>query len=111
MGLLDSLSVLFVSFSRITNQTWPYVTMPDFAVRMAKILPLTDAISVNLLPIVHASDRREWEEYSVANDQWVDQGMALQDEWDGYYGPKGIYNGKKNNVLHTDFEPLPYSVR
>jgi type II secretory pathway pseudopilin PulG len=67
-GLLDSLAVLYVSYAKMSNQTWPFVTMPDFAIRLAKILPLTDAIAVNVLPVVTAENREKWEAYSVAND-------------------------------------------
>jgi hypothetical protein len=108
-GLLDSLAVLYVSYAKMSNQTWPFVTMPDFAIRLAKILPLTDAIAVNVLPVVTPENRKKWEAYSVANDYWVNEGMAIQETWDGYYGPV-VYNGTKYGVIHSDYGNLPYNV-
>jgi hypothetical protein len=35
--------------------------------------------------------------------------MAIQETWDGYYGPV-IYNGTKYGVIHSDYGNLPYSV-
>ena len=31
LGAIDALAVSFISFARATNQTWPFVTMDDFA--------------------------------------------------------------------------------
>jgi hypothetical protein len=110
LGLLDDLAISFLSVARVTNQSWPFVTMPDFAVRMTKILPLTDAIVVNVLPIVKGSERKEWEAYSLAHDDWVNEGMAVQEAWEGYYGPV-VYDGIPNGIVHSDFENLPYNKR
>jgi hypothetical protein len=87
MGLLDSLAVTYVSYARDQNDSWPFVTLPDFGARMAKLLPLTDAILISVLPIIYPEDRKEWEEYSLDNDSWVNESIVLQETWDGYYGP------------------------
>jgi hypothetical protein len=110
LGLLDDLAISLLSVARVTNQSWPFVTLPDFAVRMTKILPLTDAIVVNVLPIVKGSERKAWETYSLAHDDWVNEGMAVQEAWEGYYGPV-VYDGIPNGIVHSDFENLPYNTR
>ena len=71
LGLLDTLSVTYVSYALDQNLSWPFVTLPNFGARMAKLLPLTDAVSISLLPIIHPEVRHEWEAYSLKNDQWV----------------------------------------
>jgi hypothetical protein len=108
LGLLDSIAVSLVSEADFTNQSWPFVTMPNFAVRMAKILPLTDAIIINVLPYVKNDLRAEWEAYTVSQHGWVEQSMKIQDHWEGYYGPI-VYNSPPNGVLHSDFANLPYN--
>jgi hypothetical protein len=108
LGLLDSIAVLYVSEADFTNQSWPFVTMPNFAVRMAKVLPLTDAIIINVLPYVKNELRAEWEAYTVSQHGWVEQSMKIQDHWEGYYGPI-VYNSPPNGVLHSDFADLPYN--
>lgn len=109
-GLFDSVAVAFVSFARATNQKWPFVTMPDFALRMSKLLPLTDAVNINILPLVTSQNREAWEAYSLTNEHWINEGMAFQESWDGYHGPV-VYNGTTNGVIHGDFGNLPYNVR
>jgi hypothetical protein len=109
LGSFDGLAVALVSQARETNQSWPFVTVPDFAVRMSKLLPLTKAININILPIVTPEQRSDWEEYTVQNDDWINQGMAVQEAWYGYYGPV-IYNGTQFGTVHGDFGDIPLNI-
>jgi hypothetical protein len=109
LGSFDGLAVALVSHARETNQSWPFVTVPDFAVRMSKLLPLTKAININILPIVTPELRSDWEEYTVQNDAWINQGMAVQEAWDGYYGPV-VYNGTQLGTVHGDFGDIPINT-
>jgi hypothetical protein len=47
---MDSLAVDLVSYSRATNSIWPCVTLPNFALRMSKALPQTDALRSSFYP-------------------------------------------------------------
>jgi hypothetical protein len=86
---MDSLAVDLVSYARATNATWPCVTLPNFALRMSKALPQTDAMVIQFLPIVKPSQRKKWEHYISQNCFWLNESMAVQETWDGYYGPIG----------------------
>jgi hypothetical protein len=109
LGLLDGLAVSLVSMARYGNQTWPCVSMPNLAVRMAKLLPLTDAVNINILPIVTPSTRAKWEDYTLHHGGWVDEAVAVQAKWEDYYGPV-IYNGEHSHVIHGDFEDIPLNT-
>jgi hypothetical protein len=109
LGLLDGLAVTLVSYARNTNQTWPCVSLPNFAVRMSKVVPLTDAVNINVLPIVTDETRLKWEDYARQNNQWVEEAVTVQDSWDGYFGPI-VYNGVHNDVVHGDFEDIAYTT-
>lgn len=110
LGLFDSVAVALVSTARLSNQSWPFVTIPDFAHRMSKLLPHTLAVNINVLPLVTPEERRAWEAYSVANDKWVNEGMKFQENWDRFHGPV-VYNGTRRGVIHGDFGDLPYNIR
>jgi hypothetical protein len=110
LGLMDGLAVTYVSFASYANQTWPCVTLPNFGVRMSKVVPLTDAVNINFLPIVTKKTRATWESYSRENDGWVNEAVAIQDHWDGYFGPI-VYNGTHNHVIHGDFDDIPQNIR
>ena len=110
LGLMDSLAVTLVSYARDKNEEWPFVTLPDFGPRMAKLLPLTDAFTLTVLPIVKPHQREKWESYSIQNDQWVNQSITLQETWDGYNGPIS-YNWKLRGKIHDDIGDVVSNVR
>jgi hypothetical protein len=85
------------------------VTLPNFAVQAAKLLRLTDVMYINVLPIVHPNERVQWEKYSVWHDYWVNQSMAVQETWDGYYGPV-IYDWEPTPEIHG-IADIPYNLR
>ena len=68
LGAVDSFLVGLVSFARFTNATWPHVTLPDYAVRVAKIRSLFKAVLVTQYHFVTDGQRAKWGNYSVAND-------------------------------------------
>ena len=110
LGLLDSLAVTMVSYATDKNDKWPFVTLPDFGPRMLKLLPQTDAFTVNILPIVYPHQRNKWEEYSTQNDEWVNQSIAVQETWDGYYGPI-VYDWEPYGTIHGDVGDIESNIR
>lgn len=108
-GLMDDLAVSMISVAKVTDQTWPLVTIPDFAARMAKLVPLTSSLSVNILPVVAPKDRMAWEEYAPTHDQWLNEAVALQDGWQEYRGPL-IYNGTHSKTVYNDLGDIPYNI-
>jgi hypothetical protein len=109
LSSFDSLAVSLISQAIASNSTWPFVTLPHFGVRVAKILPASNALFVNFLPLVQTDERLEWELYASQNDYWVNESLDLQKTWDGYYGPS-IEEWSPNPSLHY-LQDLPYNVR
>jgi hypothetical protein len=110
LGSFDSLAVSTISLARATNQTWPFVTLPDFAVRMSKVLPLSRTFVMQMLPLVTPSQRDEWEAYTVQNDYWVNESIEVQREFQNYYGPTD-YDTESYGTIHGDFEDIPANER
>ena len=77
---------------------------------MAKLLPQTDAITLAILPIVKPELRDAWEAYSIQNDEWVNQSIAIQDNWDRFYGPI-VYDWEKYGTIYGDFGDIESNVR
>jgi len=71
LAALDALSVNLASFSRYSNSTWPFVTMPNFAVHVAKIRALSMTTVVTKLHLVTKEDRPKWEQYTASNHGWM----------------------------------------
>ena len=87
---MDTMALALISHAKAQNDTWPFVTIPDYGARVAKALPWTDSIVMYVLPIVTPVDRRQWENYSRSHDSWVEESFAIQNKWDQYFGPKII---------------------
>jgi hypothetical protein len=81
LGAMDAYVVSAVSIARATNQTWPFVTIPDAAVRLAKLRSLTKAESVHQAHYIQGvSEREQWENYTAVNDGWVSDALQVQRE-------------------------------
>jgi hypothetical protein len=107
---LDSISISTVSYARALNNTWPYVTVPNYAIQMAKAMPLTDAVVIQYGPIVQPEQRTQWELYASQHNQWVNESIRLQDSWDKYTGPI-IYDWEPNDKIFSDFGDMESNVR
>jgi hypothetical protein len=86
LGTMDSYITTIVSVARATNQTWPFVTIPDAAVHLAKLRSLSKAILVNQASFVTADQKEEWEDYASKHDQWAHDALRLQKTDKNYDG-------------------------
>lgn len=109
---LDNLAVTLVSHAKAQKSEWPFVTLDDYGVRIAKVLPLTDAIWITLLPVVTPATRLQWENYSRTHDDWVEENFAVQNTWEMYYGPKNLtFDEEGAEVITGNFGPLESNTR
>ena len=111
-GAFDSLAVAAVSYARATNQSWPNVTLPDYGIRAAKVLELSDAFTINICPFVTPEQRAGWEEYASVEGEhiyWVNETLAIQETWKNYYGPIDQYNWTGHDIIYGDFDDVPYN--
>ncbi|CAB9501057.1 Receptor-type guanylate cyclase gcy [Seminavis robusta] len=90
-----SLSRQITSHANFANETFPFVTLPDFEMRARLTLELAEVIAIMFLPLVTRENLKEWERYSVANQQWYWEGMALQERFTGH-------NATTTGVEHFD---------
>ena len=86
LGLLESFSVSLTSYAKDRGLLWPQVTLPDFAARASTAIASARAISLLLIPVVSTSGRRTWEQYSVANSEWIEASLAFENQTNVVYG-------------------------
>jgi hypothetical protein len=110
LASFDNLAVSLVSSAHTTQQTWPFVTIADFPVRLSKVLPLSHAILISVFHVVTPKQRLRYEAYTASHDNWVNESMAVQEDWGGYHGTIE-YNGEQNPIIHGDFDNVPYNER
>jgi hypothetical protein len=87
LAAVDAFVVGIVSYAKATNQTWPFVTIPDYAVRAGKIRSLSDAVVIGTYPLVKTEDRKEWERYTAENNYWVEESLDIQEKDSSFTGP------------------------
>jgi hypothetical protein len=82
LDAMDALTVGMVAMANYTNQTWPFVTMPDsyFALAAAKVLGVTQATRICTFPYVDAHQRVAWQNYTASahSQEWIGASLALQ---------------------------------
>jgi hypothetical protein len=75
LGAIDSF-VLAISAQFVT---WPFVTVPNFSIRAEKLRKFSKAAVVTSYYFVAEDQRLEWDNYSKANDFWVEDGIEKQE--------------------------------
>jgi hypothetical protein len=77
-GAIDSLDISVTSYAVGTGSTPPNVTMPDFDLRAANTLALADTFSVFYVPVVEEGGRKEWEQYAVEKQGWIETAVSRE---------------------------------
>jgi hypothetical protein len=80
LATVDSFALGLVSYATFSNATWPFVTMPDSAVRMSKVRGQTKSSIVQILHLVSESNREEYETYTIENFGWANETLDVQAE-------------------------------
>ena len=86
LGAIDNFMVSVVANAEKTNQTFPFVTIPDFGVRASKVLSLSRAFQVGVYNKVSKEERSRWELWAQDNDEWIDESLKVQREDPSYKG-------------------------
>lgn len=99
-----------------TNATWPFVTLPNFAVVASKSFNTTASAAFFMFaPRVPRKDRRAFEAYAQAHQGWIKEDLQIHgSDVDPGLIPERIYTVSKDDDVETDFsaplwqiEPTP----
>jgi len=103
LGATDAFAVSMLAQAKSTKQTYPFVTIDDFAIQAGKLLKNSRAKVINTYQVVEESQRREWEEYSATHNAWVDESIEVQSRDRSYNGPSINEQYLKDNYIgHVD---------
>ena len=73
-----SMGTTISSYAEDTGKTFPFVKIPHFEERGQVLLDISGARHVSLNLLVAKDEREKWEEFSVANQGWVQEGLDAQ---------------------------------
>lgn len=80
----DEFAASLTSIANATNQTWPFVVIPDFAVRAEKIRSMSQAVVVYTYHFVKPHQREEWQNFTArVGKAWVDESIAVVEDYQG----------------------------
>jgi hypothetical protein len=110
LTIFDSYTSMIVSMAQQTNQIWPFVTIPNFAVTGSKLRSATAGIQISLSTVVKSSQRLEWENYtSVYGPKWANETLYIQANDANYFGVND-FNYRIDDTIYSDLEgTLPYN--
>ena len=73
----DAFVASITSLAKSTNQTWPYVVIPHFAVSAEKIRSLVNAVFVTTFHLVQSEERYKWQNFTAqTGDTWMNESLA-----------------------------------
>lgn len=64
-GALDIMATMMISYARSENQTWPFVTLPNFANHASKIRSMSVGMLLWSAIVVEHGYRLGWEQYAL----------------------------------------------
>jgi hypothetical protein len=82
MDVSDAFITSITSYAAHTNQTWPFVVIPDFYVTAEKIRSLCGAVYVSTFHVVENDQRKQWENFTATvGTEMVDDAIATIAEY------------------------------
>jgi hypothetical protein len=107
LGAMDAFASSMVSIAKQTNQTFPFVTIPKFAIKSSKLLTLCDGFALSTQPVVYAEKRLKYEAYTMENQEWVNDTKKIQ-ELDVFYNDVVTYGDENPKAIFGLNGTKPY---
>jgi hypothetical protein len=78
-GIVENFALTLTSFvNNDANNSWPFVTLPDYERRAGNTARLADLTTLHLIVRVETEQRTAWDAYSNLNQGWFAEGFAIQ---------------------------------
>ena len=97
LDVVDSYTIDWTAYAQYSESAWPWVTLPDFAVRAAKVRAHAKAFYVAHNTLVTRETRSRWDDYAATHNGWVDEVRQVQSADVNYHGPP---------VVDLHYEPI-----
>jgi hypothetical protein len=78
-GIVENFALDLTSFvNNDANNSWPFVTLPDYERRAGNTARLADLTTLHMIVRVETEQRTAWDAYSNLNQGWFAEGFAIQ---------------------------------
>ena len=111
LGAMDTVSTTLTSYALSTGAKFPFVTFPDFDVRMASTRIQADGIYLMWMPIVTDEQREEWVNYTVQEqghllpEYFREESLRQQQDAAFGYGNEERKLHGNHNEYHPEIHP------
>jgi hypothetical protein len=86
-ALMQQMSASVTASALMTGAIFPNLTQPYFEISAGYVDGMGGIMSVAFAPLVRAEKQREWMEYSVANQGWIEESKKLKELHPGHRDP------------------------
>jgi len=69
--MVGAVDMFRLNVASVADNQWPFVIVPDFAERADKLMKLHNVIHVSIQPYISGDQMEAWNNFSLANDEWV----------------------------------------
>lgn len=80
LGVLSSMATTITSLAMATDQEFPFVTIPDFALRGCDTRVQSRAHVLHYMPVVYDENREAWERYALKHRGHIEE--DFRDDWE-----------------------------
>ena len=105
LSAADAFAISMLSEAKLTDQTFPNVTIADFGVKASKLLKNSRSKFVCTYQLVEEEQRKQWEAYAPEHTDWIEESLEVQNR-DRKFMEKGLNTTKEfmeeNYLGHYD---------
>ena len=102
---MSGLGVTITTFALAKNSSFPTVTVPHFEVHGVLNNKISQNVQVTFAPLVKKENKETWDNYSVNNQGWINESLALAT---GYLREDRFIGGNHTNFVQTQISPYIY---
>ena len=118
IGVMNSMSTTITSYAQNTNQSFPCVTLPDFALRGSDFRIQSQTVVLHWMPLVTDTTREKWETYALQNrfqiNDAYEEDLAYREQQDAAFERANTrtlqQQPDEESQAQEDSVPLPFSV-
>ncbi|CAB9527934.1 Receptor-type guanylate cyclase gcy [Seminavis robusta] len=101
LGSTDAFITQLIAYAHYSDSTWPFITMPAFAIHATKLLKLSKAFYFSVYPFVEPSQHDEWIDYTNATNGWIHESLDIQANDEDWWGPKEQDFSHRHEIFAT----------
>lgn len=110
LGAIATFASMITSHALSSSSQWPLVTIPNMEAQAERIQSLAGSAKIAFAPIVEASDRLEWEDYTLNNGfDWVSESHSYLDTKQSH-GNRNLYRFGRETLDESAEEKVDFST-